>query len=50
MTFGRSNNLSLKYQSFTPLGCKDIGLRTFKFVAKTQFLKNIKGLQQVAKC
>ena len=34
---GRSNSLSLKYQRFTPLGCKDIGDRKFKFVAKTQF-------------
>ena len=34
----RSNNLILKYQGFTPSGCKDIGLRTFKFVANTQFL------------
>ena len=34
----RSNNLSLKYQRFTPLGCKDIGIRKFKFVSKTQFL------------
>ena len=31
----RSNNLSLR---FKPSGCKDIGIRTFKFVAKTQFL------------
>ena len=23
------------YQSFTKLGCKDIGIRTFEFVAKT---------------
>ena len=34
----RSNNLSLKYQSFTPSGCKDIGRRKFEFVAKTQIL------------
>ena len=34
----RSNNLSLKYQSFTTVGCKDIGIRKFEFVAKTQFL------------
>ena len=34
----RSNNLSLKYQTFTPSGCKDIGIRKFEFVAKTQFL------------
>ena len=35
---GRSNSLSLKYQRLTPSGCKDIGVRKFKFVAKTQFL------------
>jgi len=28
----------LKYQRFTPSGCKDIGARKFEFVAKTQFL------------
>ena len=36
----RSNNLSLKYQSFTTLGCKDIGIWNLEFVAKTQFLYN----------
>ena len=30
----RSNNLSLKYQRFTPRGCKDKGNGIFKFVAK----------------
>jgi len=35
---GRSKSLSLKYQRFTPSGCKDIGVRKCKFVAKTQFL------------
>ena len=34
----RSNSLSLKYQRFTPSGCKDIGVRKCKFVAKPQFL------------
>ena len=34
----RSNNLSLKYQRFTPSGCKDIGIIKFEFVAKTQVL------------
>ena len=34
----RSNNVSLKYQRPTPSGCKDIGIRIFEFVAKTQFL------------
>ena len=28
----------MKYQSLAPSGCKDIGLRRFEFVAKTQFL------------
>jgi hypothetical protein len=32
------NNLSLKLQRLTPTGCKDIGIRKFWFVAKTQFL------------
>ena len=30
----RSKNLSLKYQRFTLLGCKNIGTRKFEFVAK----------------
>ena len=30
----RSNSRSLKYQRFTLSGCKDIGIRTFKFVEK----------------
>ena len=34
----RLNNLSFKYQKFISSGCKDIEIRTFKFVAKTQFL------------
>jgi len=34
----RSNSLSLKYQGFPPLGCQDIRIRKFEFVAKTQFL------------
>jgi len=32
------NNLSLKYQRFMTLGCKDLGIRKSEFVAKTQFL------------
>ena len=35
-----SNNLSLKYQRFTPQGRRDVGIRTFDLVAKTQFLKS----------
>ena len=34
----RSNNLGSKYQKFTPSGCRDLGIRKLKFVAKTQFL------------
>jgi len=34
----RSNSLSLKYQGFPPSGCKDIKIRKYEFVAKTQFL------------
>ena len=34
----RSNNISLKYQRFTTLGFKDIGIINSEFVAKTQFL------------
>ena len=33
----RSNNISLKYQRFTTLGSKDIGIINSEFVAKTQF-------------
>ena len=45
------NNLSLKFQRLTPTGCKDIGIRIFKFVANTQILlksiKEIESLPQV---
>ena len=27
----RANNLSLKYERFTPAGCKDIGIRKVEF-------------------
>ena len=37
MSFGRLNNLSLKYQWVPPSGSKYIGIRKFVFVAKTQF-------------
>ena len=33
-----SNILSLRYQVIAQSGCKDIGIRNFEFVAKTQFL------------
>ena len=38
MNSDSSNNLSLKYQRFTPPGREDTGIRKFEFVAKTQFL------------
>ena len=38
MTSVRSNNISLKYQRFTTLGFKDIGIRKSEFVAKNQLL------------
>ena len=38
MNYVRLSNPSLKYLRFTPSGCRDIGLRKFEFVAKTQFL------------
>ena len=38
MNFVDSNNLSLKYQRYTPSGCLDIEVRKCEFVAKTQFL------------
>ena len=34
MTYGHS----LKYSRFTLLGCKDIGIRKFEFLSKTQIL------------
>ena len=43
----RSNYLSLKYQSYTPSGCKDIGIRKFESVAKTQFLYYMVNFSQV---
>ena len=38
-----SNNLRLKYWSFTTSGCKHKEIRKFKFVSKTQFLWNAKN-------
>ena len=34
----KSNNLILRYQNVTLSGCKDIEIRKFEFVVKTQFL------------
>ena len=39
------NNLSLKCQRFTTLGCKDIGIRKSEFVAKTHFLCSYFGVK-----
>ena len=33
----QSNNPCLKYYRFTPSSCKDIGIRKFELVAKTEF-------------
>ena len=38
MNHVRPNNISLKHQRFTPLGCKDVEIRKFEFVVKTHFL------------
>ena len=40
INYVRSDTLSLKYQRCTPSGCKDVEIRTFEFVAKTQFNYN----------
>jgi len=37
----RSNDISLKYQRFTTLGFKDIGIRKLEFVAKNQLFFGI---------
>ena len=34
----KSNSLNLKYKKFTQSGLKNIGIRNFEFVTKTQFL------------
>ena len=51
MNSDRSNNVSLKYQSFTSSGCKDIGFTKTECVAKTQFLykykKNINASEEL---
>ena len=39
----RLDNLSLKYQRFTLLGWRYIGISKFDFVAKTQFLLHGEG-------
>ena len=45
----RSNNHSLKYQRLTSLDRRNIGIRLFEFVAKSQFLlkKRFKICQKV---
>ena len=44
MTFVRSKNISLKYQRFTTLGSKDIGIRKSEFVAESITLLEFKTL------
>ena len=39
VNYVKPNNWSLKFHKFTPTGCKYIRIRTFEFVAKTQFLQ-----------
>ena len=41
MNFVILNILSLKYQRFKPLDCKDIMKTNFRFVAKIQFLDTL---------
>ena len=50
MTSVRSNNISLKYQRFTTLGSKDMGIRKTEFVARTQFLYLAALLNSFAVC
>ena len=38
LNYVKINKLSLKYQRFTPSGCKDIKIKKFEFDAKNQFL------------
>ena len=45
----RSNSFSLKYQRFTLSDCKDIWIRTFNFVTRTQFLYKIIKKNRFAK-
>ena len=45
----RSNNISLKYQRFTTLGSKDIGIRKSEFVAKTHVLCVVKERERMMK-
>ena len=44
----RQNNINLKYQRFTPSGCKDIEIRKFEFVANSQLLCKKKGKRNSA--
>ena len=43
MNHFRSNNDSLKYQRFTPSGCKDIEIVESECVAKILFLSGFSG-------
>ena len=46
----RSSILILKYHQFTPSGCKDIGIRKFEFMTKTQFLLLSKRPERSEEC
>ena len=45
----RSNNLRLKYQRFTPSGCKDIGVKNLELVEKAKS-KTIKNMFPILLC
>ena len=44
INFVWSINLSLKYQRFTPSGCKDIDISQIEFLVQTQFFYEIKTI------
>ena len=53
MSYAGSNNLSLKYQRFTPSDCKEIVHVKFELVAMTSFLscpskENVKNKEMVS--
>ena len=43
----RSNSLNLKGQKFTAYGCKDVEIRKFEFVVRTQFSSYIRSKFQL---
>ena len=43
MSYIRSQSLSLKHKRFKPSSCKDIGIRKFELVTKSQFLLTLES-------